>query len=263
MTDNAWVSDAVDAALAAGYEQHTASLRGLVRQHLVTRALEEHLPGGGRILDVGGGSGVQAVALARLGHEVTICDPDSAMLAAATERLAEEPPEVAARVALVEGDGHDAAALCGDGWDATLCHGVLMYLSDPGPLLGVLVEVTRPGGLISVVAKNAAALAMRAALQGRWHDAHHLLDADMDTETGNLGRASRGDDVGEIADTLALAGARMRAWYGVRVFTDHLADTPAGPELKTICDLEWEAGTRDPYRAVARLFHLLAARQPS
>ncbi|MBL7497992.1 methyltransferase domain-containing protein [Frankia sp. CNm7] len=260
VTDNNWV---LSRALAPAYHAHTATLRGVVRQHLVTRALRTHLPAPpGRILDVGGGDGTQAIALARDGYQVTICDPDPDMLGQASDSLLAEPAPVSARVSLVLGDGHDAATLVGDGWDATLCHGVLMYLPDPAPLLGVLVSLTRPGGTISLVGKNATALALRAGLQARWHEAVSLLDDETTgTEIGNLGVPSRGDDPLQIQDLLAAAGADPVIWHGIRVFTDHLGDTPPGPDLDTVLEAEWQAGRRDPYRQVARLYHLIHIRR--
>ncbi|MBL7490833.1 methyltransferase [Frankia sp. AgB1.9] len=267
--DNSWVQGAVDHALASGYQAHTATLRGVVRQRLVTRALLAHLPTPpGRILDVGGGEGTQGRTLARLGYEVTICDPDPAMLRRAEEQLSDADAAVRDRITLVRGDGHDAGSLVGGGWDGVLCHGVLMYLPDPAALLHVLAEVTAAGGVISVVGKNASALALRAGLQGRWHDTLSLLDEEPHTaaptvaEIGNLGVPSRADDPRQIQDLLVAAGAEPRAWYGIRVLTDHLGDTPPGPDLDTVLEAEWRAGERDPYRQVARLYHLIHQRRP-
>jgi len=266
-SDNSWVRGAVDHALAPAYQAHTATLRGIIRHRLVTRALRTYLPDPpGRILDLGGGEGIQAIALARLGYQVTICDPDPDMLRQAEENLLTETDTTRDRVALILGDGHDAAGLVGGDWDTTLCHGVLMYLPDPAPLLKVLAAVTRPGGTISVVGKNATALALRAGLQGRWHDTLTLLDDETHpataTEIGNLGVPSRGDDPRHIRDLLNAAGTEPVAWHGIRVFTDHLGDTPPGPDLDTVIEAEWTAGSRDPYRQIARLYHLIHTRRP-
>ncbi|KPM50376.1 methyltransferase [Frankia sp. R43] len=266
ISDNSWVRGAVDHALAPVYQAHTATLRGIVRQRLVTRALRAYLPGPpGRVLDVGGGDGTQAIALARVGYQVTICDPDPDMLGEAEKNLLGETDAIRDRVTLVLGDGHDAAQLAGTGWDATLCHGVLMYLPDPAPLLTILAAITRTGGTISVIGKNANALALRAGLQKRWHDAITLLDEESratTTEIGNLGVPSRGDDPHRIQDLLTAAGTEPVAWHGIRVFTDHLGDTPPGPDLDTVLDAEWTAGSRDPYRQIARLYHLIHTRRP-
>ncbi|MGI5292688.1 methyltransferase domain-containing protein [Nonomuraea polychroma] len=257
MTANTWLSPAGD--LSAAYARHRGTLRGALRHALVARALLAHLPSTPqRVLDVGGGDGHQAVQLARAGHQVSVLDPDAGMLARAAERLKDEPEEVRARVTLIEGRGEDATELAGGDFDLTCCHGVLMYLADPGPLLAAVVGATRAGGLISVLTKNADALAMRPALEGRWTDALAVISAR--TEVGNLGVRTRAHTICEVSDLLRRCGATQVTWYGVRIFTDHLGDTPVGEGFDHILQLEWEAGCRDPYRHIARMFHLIASK---
>lgn len=259
MTGNSWTATT---DLAAAYARHASSLRGALRHALVARALAEHLPPGPqRILDVGGGSALQAIILARAGHHVNLVDPDPDMLAAAEQNLAREDPEVRARVQLVAGRGEDSAQLVGDGFDAGCCHGVLPYLQQPAPLVAALVSAVRPGGLVSVLAKNAHALAMRPGLEGRWADALAVMDSR--DEIGNLGVPTRADTVAALDALLTAAGATTTVWYGVRVFTDHLRDMAVGADFDHVCELEWRAGCRDPYRQVARLLHLLAVRNPT
>ncbi|NJC74092.1 methyltransferase [Planosporangium thailandense] len=257
-TATSWTPTGED--LATAYARHADSLRGALRHALVTRALLNHLPAEPqRIVDIGGGAGHQAIALARAGHIVTVIDPDAAMLQRAADALNAEDDTVAARVTLRQGYGeHARDILGGEPVDAACCHGVLMYLDDPAPLLATLVDTVRPDGLISVLTKNRAALAMRPGLEGRWADALAVID--QTTETGNLGLPSRADDLDSTQHALAAAGATTEAWYGVRVFTDHLGDTPVGADFDQILTAEWAAGTRDPYRGVARLFHLIARR---
>lgn len=259
--------DTADYTDAADYVAHTVTLRGVVRQRLVTRALVGHLPPApARLLDIGGGNGVQALEFARRGYDVTVCEPDPGMLAEARRGLADAPESVRRRVELVQGDGRDAARLVGAGWDATFCHGVIMFVPEPAPLLNVLVELTRPGGIISVVGKNGPALALRAGLQGRWRDTAALLGepgaAGTGGTAGTAGTAWQpavqlppGDDPANVAAILTAAGARSLAWYGIRTFTDHLGDLLPGPDVDAVVDAEWAAGARDPYRGIARLIH--------
>ncbi|MEU7906382.1 methyltransferase domain-containing protein [Actinoplanes sp. NPDC049118] len=252
---NSWTED-----LAAAYARHTGGLRGALRHALLSRALLLHLPATPqRLIDVGGGAGHQALTLARAGHHVTILDPDTAMLDEAAAALKNEPDTVTDRVVLHPAGWEDALSMFEPGsFDGVLNHGVLMYVDKPEALLTVLVQLARPGGLLSIMTKNQQVLAMRPGLQGRWGDALAVIDAD--TETGNLGVASRGDDPDTVADILASAGAPLVRWYGVRVFTDHLADAPVGADFDETLEAEWAAGSRDPYRRVARLFHLVAQR---
>jgi SAM-dependent methyltransferase len=62
------------------------------------------LPEGGRILELGAGSGRITVALARAGYEVVAVDQSPAMLAKLRSRVAALPAAVAKRITVVEGD---------------------------------------------------------------------------------------------------------------------------------------------------------------
>ncbi|MEZ0076261.1 methyltransferase [Planotetraspora sp. GP83] len=253
---NSWIS-ASGADLSAGYARHAGTLRGALRHALVARALRTHLPPGAQlVLDVGGGDAHQAVQLARAGHHVTVLEPDPAMLERAAQRLASESDPVRGRVNLVPGRGEQTAELVGGGWDLVCCHGVLMYQDDPALLLATLVNAAREGGLLSILTKNGDALAMRPGLEARWADA--LAAMGSRREVGRLGVPTRADTLSDVQGMLSAAGAETVAWYGVRIFTDHLGDAPVGEGFDQILEAEWAAGERDPYRLVARNIHIIA-----
>ena len=249
------------ADLAAGYNSSGGTLRRVVRHELVDRGLVEHLPWPpASIVDVGGGAGQQAIPLLRKGYEVTILDPSKEMLAEASRRLASEDEDVRQRARLVEGEGERAReVLGGETFDAVLCHGVLMYLEDSRAMILALSFLARPGGVVSVLTKNAAALAMRPALEGRYEDA--LSSLGTDRNPGRLGVITRGDTVEVLSEAFAEAGPTVETWYGVRVFSDHLGEEIPGEDLPGILELEWEAGKRDPYRSIARLIHVIGRKQ--
>ena len=248
--------------LAERYNSTGGILRQVVRYELVDLALAEHLPPPpASIADVGGGAGQQAIPLSRKGYDVTIIDPSPKMLAEARRRRAREDAGVRRRVRLVEGTGERAhETLFGETFDVALCHGVLMYLESARPMIHALSAMLRPGGIVSVLAKNASALAMRPALEGRYQDALSSLEADRDR--GRLGVTTRGDTVEDLYGAFREAGVEELQWYGVRVFTDHLGDRMPGEDLSAVLELEWEAGRREPYRSVARLIHLLGRKKP-
>lgn len=243
--------------MAGRFLEHYATLRGAVRQTLVSRQLDEHLEAPpGRVCDVGGGAGHQAIPLARRGYEVTVLDPSEEMLQRAREMLSAEDQEIRGRVRFVSGAGEDAPRIFARGsFDAVLCHGVLLYLEDARPLVGAVAEVVRPGGVVSILTKNADALAMRPGLEGRYGDA--LAAFDRDRDLGRNGVVTRGDTVSGLSKMLKEHAIAPVRWYGVRVFTDQLRDRRPGLDLPEILEVEWEAGRRDPYRGVARMIHLI------
>ncbi|MGB3681023.1 MAG: methyltransferase domain-containing protein [Rubrobacteraceae bacterium] len=236
--------------------EHYETLRGLVRLTLMERQLSEHLAKPpARICDVGGGAGHNSIPLARRGYEVTILDPSEEMLRKARQTLTTEDEAVSDRVELVSGVGEDAPRIFGaESFDAVLCHGVLIYLA-PDPLIEALSSIARPGAVISILTKNADALAMRPALEGRYKET--LASFDSGRETNRLGLDTRTDTVPELSAKLERYSIELEQWYGVRVFTDHLDDRSPGPDLPEVLEAEWEAGRRDPYRGVARLVHLV------
>lgn len=240
-----------------------ATVKGRVRTYVVDEQLRRHLPPPpAAVLDVGGGAGHQALPLARAGYDVVLLDASAAMLAQATERLGGEPAEVRRRVRLVEGDGANAAALVGGRrFAAVCCHGVLMYLDDPAPLVAALCERVAPGGIVSILALNAHAMAVRPALEGRWADA--LAGFEARREPGVLGVTTRADTVDELSGVLASHGVDVEAWYGVWLFTDWLElagkPVPAGA-FRGAAEAELAASSRDPYRRLSRLFHLVGRR---
>ncbi|GAA3859588.1 methyltransferase domain-containing protein [Streptomyces lannensis] len=238
----------------------------MVRQELVARQLDEQIAARFavgrrlRVLDVGMGQGTQALRLARAGHRITGLEQDPKMVSVAREAVSAEPEGIRERVQIVEGDGRDTGVHFLPGsFDVVLCHGVLMYVEEPDPLLAGLARMLAPGGLLSLLVRNADALAMRPGLAGDWATA--LSAFDTATYTNRLGLEVRADRLERLTATLAGIGAPLHTWYGVRVFTDIAQDGTAPPvDAETLLAAEERAGRTDPYRGVAALLHLCGVR---
>ncbi|MFF4468435.1 class I SAM-dependent methyltransferase [Streptomyces sp. NPDC001599] len=213
-----------------------------------------------RVLDVGMGRGTQALRLARAGHQVTGVERDATMIAAARDALAGQPEGIRERMRIVEGDGRDTGVHFLPGsFDVVLCHGVLMYVEEPDPLLAGLARMLAPGGLLSLVVRNGDALALRPGLHGDWAGA--LAAFDTTNYRNRLGLDVRADRLATLTAKLAGIGAPLHTWYGVRVFTDTAPDGAAPPaDLEALLAAEERAGRTDPYRSVAALLHLCGVR---
>lgn len=254
-------------SFTAGQEHWRArlgTLRQVVRQELVARQLAEHLADlpPRRILDLGCGQGTQALRLARRGHLVTGLDSSATLLADLESALRAEAPEVRERVRVVHGEAEAVGELFGPAsFEVVLCHGVLMYFAEPDPLLAAIAQVLAPGGLASLLVRNGDALALRPGLRGDWQAAGKAFDDA--SYLNRIGVQARADRLSDLRGALAGHGLAVRAWYGVRVFTDLAADDaplPDPEELDLILACEERAGRTDPYRAVSALTHVIAER---
>ncbi|MFI5586058.1 methyltransferase [Amycolatopsis sp. NPDC051758] len=252
MSEDTW------AALADQFADGAyATVKGRVRTYVLHRQLLEHLPPPpATVLDVGGGAGHQSFPLARAGYDVTLLDPSEAMLDKARQRLSDD---IRPRVTFVHASGeHAEEAVQGRRFDAVLCHGVLGYLDRPEPLVDQLCRCAAPGGVVSIMTGNAHTMAVRPALEQRWDDALAAFEAT--TEVGVLGVPTRADTVEDLSDLLSDRGVEPLDWYGVWLFVDWLEFGGASLDVsdaERVAAVELEAGRRDPYRRLSRVFHLL------
>jgi SAM-dependent methyltransferase len=234
-------------------------VRDAVRQELVRRQLAVYLSdlGSIEVLDAGCGQGTQAIALARLGHNVVGLDLSATLLDTALEAAAAEPNEVQERMSFVIGDLLALEEQHARRYDIACCHGVAMYLPSLTDCVNALAGAVRPGGFISLLTRNRASIAMRAGMRGRWAEALDGFDAR--TYKNRVGiEAVRADDPREVQDALQAAGADIVAWFGVRLFTDHWERERPGDDFSELLAAEEEAGRRDPYRSLAALTHTIA-----
>lgn len=252
---------------AVGEQQWRArlgTLRQVVRQEVVARQVAAHLPDlpPRQVLDIGCGQGTQALRLARHGHFVTGLDSSNQLLDDFRASLTAEPPDVRDRVRLVRGEAEAIGELFAPAsFDAVLCHGVLMYFPDPGPLLDAIAQVVCPGGIVSLLVRNGDALAMRPGLLGDWDTVGKAFDGAG--YRNRIGVDARADRLEDLTAGLTRRQLSVPQWYGVRVFTDTAASDaplPGQAKLDIILSLEERAGRTDPYRHVAALLHLIAVR---
>ena len=112
-------------------------IRGVLAWQSVTDALvvagaDRDGRGDLAVLDLGGGTGADAVRLAGLGHRVVVVDPSPDALAASATRAAEAKVTVQG----ILGDATDLAEHVDlASFDLVICHGVLEYVADPAQAL--------------------------------------------------------------------------------------------------------------------------------
>jgi D-aspartate ligase len=132
-----------------------SSVYGLTHQERRLRALDWvgglTLPGDARVLEVGCGAGLAAVALAARGFEVDATDPVPSMLERARERA--EAGGVSGKLRVHPMDVH-ALDFEDETFDLALALGVVPWLHSPLDGLRELVRVLKPQGYLVVSADN-------------------------------------------------------------------------------------------------------------
>ena len=183
------------------------------------------------------------------------------MAAAAYRAAAAEPDIEGGRL------GALPPALTGRTFDVVCCHGVLMYLEAARPAVVELCTLVGPGGALSLLARNADAMALRPGLRRDWTAVQRLLDSaagQHPTYVNELDLPARADRLEELASFIAGRRMHVEQWYGVRVLTDGVPVDEAAPddrgELAALLDAEERVGRTDPYRRLGTLLHVIGRR---
>jgi ArsR family transcriptional regulator len=114
---------------------------------LRARAMARLLPSGLAVADIGTGTGILAIELARLGMRVVAVDHSARMLDAARAKIASEDN---LDVELRHGEASALPLLDGE-MDAALAHMVLHYLPSPGEAVAEMARVVKPGGTVVAI----------------------------------------------------------------------------------------------------------------
>jgi 2-polyprenyl-3-methyl-5-hydroxy-6-metoxy-1,4-benzoquinol methylase len=255
-----------------GPRESLSQTRARTRTAVVWSALSDRLAGLGgevdegghdlHVLDIGGGTGGLAVRVAALGHRVTVVDPSPDALATLDRRSREM--QVEDHVTGIQGDLSSLATLRSDGTldepvDVVLCHGVLEIVDDPAAALGMLHDVLRPGGLLSLLAAQRHATVLARAMAGHFDLALSTLTADGPEPAGSPHRFT----ADELAGLLTGAGFEAPTLHAVRVFSDlvpsSLVDLEPGAAA-SLAALEQAVAERPEYLTLATQVHALARR---
>ncbi|MGA8440299.1 MAG: methyltransferase domain-containing protein [Candidatus Sulfotelmatobacter sp.] len=202
-------------------------------------------------LDVGCGTGVTAVRLARLGVHVTLLDSSPAML----DRAKRTAQDAGVAVVLQHGDALQLTNLFqARSFDLILCHNLLEYLDDPiAVLCGAARALRDSSAILSVLVRNRAGEVFKAAIQaGDLAVAENNLTAEWGQESLYGGRV-RLFTSESLQAMLTAASLAVTAERGVRVLADYLPSRISrSAEYERILELERKLGSRPEYAGVAR-----------
>lgn len=208
-----------------------------------------------RILDVGGGDGMDALPLARAGHEVTVLDPSEGWLAEAKRRAAEAGVPLSTIVGGVE-------ELPPGEWDLVLCHFVLQYRPADAGDVRRLAAAVRPGGRLSVMVPNPASMVLRQLVTGGPEGALGELRADTKRAV-TFDHNVRKIPMADLEADLEAAGLRLTGRFGTRIANDLLTDDAAKHDpayFNHLLELERELCDQEPFVRVGGMYQLVAER---
>jgi SAM-dependent methyltransferase len=247
------------------YSVYLATPEGRLRTDLAFANLQDFLPLQAKpslaALDLGCGTGVVAVRLARLGIHVTLLDSSPAMLDIATRAVREAG--VTDKVVLQHGDAAQLANLFHTrSFDVILCHNILEYCDDPGAVLrGAARALRDSSAILSVLVRNRAGEVFKAAIQGGdLAAAENGLTAEWGQESlyGGRVRLFTSDSLRAMLTEALLAAIAER---GVRVLADYLPPRVSrSADYERIFELERKLGSRPEYATVSRYIQCLARR---
>lgn len=232
-----------------------------LKYRLVAANLARHIPSEPQqILDAGGGNGVEALALARAGHQIALVDSSEAMLADARQSFADAG--LNKHCAIYQRDLAGLGELFApQSFDGVLCHNVIQYVDDVERLLATLATLLKPGGWLSLVSINRFSVPYQTAfLHQDLVRASQSLDDHTQLAT-IFGLPMRMYSAEEVAALLARQGFGQLHHYGVRCICDYWGTTEQKmqPEIMAqIEQLENRLSDAYPYKLLARYFHLIA-----
>lgn len=241
----------------AAWREYTETPWARIRYRVVSEVLRrqtEHLGERCRVLDVGGGDGMDALPLALAGHDVTIVDPSPEWLDEAARRAA----AAATTLTTIRGGLDDLPA--GE-WDLVMCHFVLRYRGD-APDVAALASRVRVGGRLSVMDVNADGRVLRELLNGGPVAALAELHAER-ARVEMFHTDARKVSVEAVANEAAEAGMTRVGLYGNRIANDLLPDNTAKHDpafFRELLALEMELCDREPFNRVGFAWQLVLQR---
>jgi S-adenosylmethionine-dependent methyltransferase len=231
------------------------SIRSRLLWQLLTDALENVTPAhrSATVLDCGGGSGRFAVPLAEAGAHVTVVDISADALATLVRRA--EESNVADRIVPVQDDVETFSDRIGpDHFDLVLAHEILEAIDEPSMLLASMAAAVRPGGIVSLLVLNPAAMVLSRVLAGDLRSARDMLRRNAERPTAALNLAALANLCGQHRLFIEHAN-------GIGVFAELLPESDLGPDTPDLLsELDELVSGRTPYRDIAGRLHVLARR---
>ena len=238
------------------------SSKGEIRLQLLWEDLTDHLLNDIdeedklAVLDVGGGIGQISAKLAKIGHNITLTDVSTDMLALAAEHFIEqqvcESGYQLKNLSINQLDQLETRS-----FDLVVFHAVLEWLADPESGLKQVMNQVHEGGYISLMFYNKHSVIMKNLLKGNFRK---VVSNNFVGERGGLTPISPLDPE-DVYGWLASAGFSVVSKTGIRVVHDYLTrDLQASRSYEDILHMEKLLCRQEPYLSLGRYIHVIARR---
>lgn len=235
--------------VGSGTDRIAARRRRSIAQQWLDELLATQLAIRGQglqVVDLGGGTGGTAAALADAGHSVVVVDPSPDALAATERRAAEA--QLGDRLTAIQGDTATLAEVVPAGSvDVVVCHRVLDRRAEVADALAVIADALKPAGLLSVLIDQRLPQVLQQAGDGHFAMARQiLLDPELLDRPGLLAG-------------LAAGGWQVLAEHGVGCVADHVPEAAAEGQAEALLDLEATLAGMAAHLESATRLHVLAS----
>jgi len=216
-----------------------------------------------RILDVGGGNGLNSIYFAKQGHSVTLLDYSTAMLSEAKQAAGKQG--VPGRITFCQAEAGAVQELFkGQQFDLVLCHLMIEFVIEPRKVLKDICELIAPQGLLSLLDANRYAEVYRKAIQT--NDLAAALKA-VDTKEYFhpwFNRVTPLFSSAEMMDILQANGCEVVGDYGIRCLCDYLPNEPKyeAAYYEALEHLERKLTDTYPYNLLARFYQVIGRKKP-
>ncbi|MFB9214956.1 tRNA uridine 5-oxyacetic acid(34) methyltransferase CmoM [Vibrio sinaloensis] len=237
--------------------------KGEIRQVIVWEDLEQLLSSVGgtdhplEILDAGGGLAQMSQKLAKLGHQVALCDLSSEMLQLAKQDI--EKNGLFAQYRLIHSPVQQIAEHLEQQVDVVMFHAVMEWLADPKPALQTVLEQVKPGGAASIMFYNHHGLVYKNVVCG---NIPHILEGMPHRKRFKL-QPQKGLKPQEVYQWIEDAGFEICGKSGIRCFSDYIGNMEytGDYQYEEVLALEKQLCRQEPYLSLGRYIHVWAKKK--
>lgn len=206
------------------------------------------------ILDAGGGLAQMSQKLAKLGHQITLCDLSSEMLQLAQQdiannRLLEQYRFIHSPVQSIE--QHLTSKV-----DVVLFHAVMEWIASPKAALETVLDQVKPGGMASVMFYNHHGLVYKNVVCG---NIPHVLEGMPHRKRFKL-QPQKGLKPEQVYQWIEDAGFSICGKSGIRCFNDYIGNQQymGDYQPEDVLALERQLCRQEPYLSLGRYIHVWA-----